>query len=57
MARRHARRFQLDAPNLDAYWRGLQFELDEPMLDGLRAFYQLAFDVGEIPAVPRLVWI
>jgi len=57
LARRHARRFQLDAATLDVYWRSLQFELGEPMLEGLRAFYRLAFEIGEIPAVPPLVWI
>lgn len=57
LAERHAASFNVEPLVLEAYWNGLQFNLDQPMLDGVRAFYRLAFEVGEIPAVPPLVWI
>jgi chorismate dehydratase len=45
-----------------AYWRerrasGLQFELDAPMVEGVRAFYRLAAEVGVVTTTPPLVWI
>ncbi len=57
LAGRHAASFGLDACTLEAYWSGLQFDLDEPMLEGVRAFYRLAFEIGEVAAAPPLVWI
>jgi len=57
LATRHAARFNLDPAVLDVYWQGLEFNLDERMIEGVRTFYKLAFEIGEIPAVPPLVWI
>lgn len=56
LAARYAERFGLPAPFLDAYWRGLAFELDAEMTNGLTAFYQAAHRLGEIAAVPPLRW-
>jgi chorismate dehydratase len=57
LARRHEDRFGLPAAMLDDYWRDLSYELDAPMLEGLRTFYRLAAELGEIPAAPDLRWI
>lgn len=57
LATRYAARFGLDAATLDAYWQGLQFDLDAPMLEGVRTFYRLAREIGEIAAVPPLSWV
>lgn len=57
LALRHASRFALPAEMLDQYWADLSFELDESMLEGLRAFYRLAAEIGEIDAAPELRWI
>jgi len=57
LAERYAATFGLDARVLDAYWSGLQFELDAPMVEGVRAFYRLAAEIGEVAAAPPLVWI
>jgi chorismate dehydratase len=56
LAERYASAFNFAAPLLDAYWRDLGYELDAPMEEGLRAFYRLAAEIGEIPAVPELRW-
>ncbi len=57
LADRYAATFGLDAGILDAYWGGLQFELDAPMIEGVRAFYRLATEIGELAAAPPLAWI
>lgn len=57
LARRHAGRFGLPAELLDRYWADLSFELDSPMLEGLRTFYRLAAEIGEIDRAPDLRWI
>lgn len=57
LAERYAAVFGLDARLLDAYWGGLQFNLDAPMVEGVRAFYRLAGEIGEVAAAPPLVWI
>jgi chorismate dehydratase len=57
LARRYAPRFGFPAPMLDAYWRDLAYELDADMEEGLRAFYRLAAEAGEIPAAPPLRWL
>jgi chorismate dehydratase len=57
LARRHASRFGLPAEMLDSYWADLTFDLDSTMLEGLRTFYRLAADIGEIDAAPELRWI
>ena len=57
LAGRHAARFGFDAAFLDRYWADLSFDLDAPMLEGLRAFYRLAAEIGEIPRVPEMRWV
>jgi chorismate dehydratase len=56
LAGRHAERFGLSADLLDGYWRDLAYDLDPPMIEGLRTFYHLAAEVGELPAAPELRW-
>lgn len=48
--------FGLPAPLLDDYWRGLVYHLDDSMQEGLRHFYRLAADIGELDRVPDLAW-
>lgn len=57
LAHRYAADFGFAPDVLDAYWAGLAYELDAPMLEGLTAFYRLAAELGEIPAAPALRWI
>jgi chorismate dehydratase len=57
LARRHAARFGFPAPLLESYWSDLAYELDGEMEEGLRAFYRLAAEAGEIPAAPPLRWV
>jgi chorismate dehydratase len=56
LAVRHAERFGLPARLLDDYWATLTFELDPPMVEGLRTFYRFAAEIGEIPRAPELAW-
>lgn len=57
LAVRHAARFGLPADLLATYWEDLSYELDPSMQEGLRAFYRLAAEIGEIPAAPELRWV
>jgi len=57
LARRYASHFGFDAAMLDDYWRGLSFELDPAMVEGLRTYYRLAAEVGELPEAPEIRWV
>lgn len=57
LASRHAARFGLSPELLESYWADLQYGLDEPMIAGLRAYYELAAAIGEIPRAPELRWV
>jgi chorismate dehydratase len=57
LAERYASTFGMPAAELGRYWGALSYTLDEPMLEGLRRFYRLAVEIGEIPRVPELRWI
>ncbi len=57
LAARWAERFGFSPAFLDGYWADLSYELDAPMIDGLREFYRLAAEIGEIPAPPELRWV
>lgn len=57
LAARHGSRFGLPPELLDSYWADLQYDLDEPMIEGLRAYYRMAAEIGEIPAEPELRWV
>ena len=57
LAARHAARFGLPAAMLDGYWADLSYHLDGPMLEGLRTFYRLAAEIGEIESTPEIRWI
>lgn len=56
LARDHCDRFGLPSRLLSEYWSSLSYELDDPMVEGLRTFYRLAFEMGEIETVPELKW-
>lgn len=57
LATRYAEHFGFPADFLDRYWSDLTFELDAPMEEGLRTFYRLAAEVGEIDRAPDLRWV
>ena len=44
-------------PVLDDYWASLTYELDASMEEGLRTFYRLAAEIGEIERAPALRWV
>ena len=54
MARLFAADLGFDAPFLADYWRGLDYDFGPREQAGLLRFYELAADLGEIAAVPRL---
>jgi chorismate dehydratase len=54
LARRWAGHFGFAPEFLERYWADLSYELDAPMIEGLRTFYALAAEIGEIPAAPEL---
>ena len=56
LAGRYAAAFGFPAPFLERYWSDLSFNLDESMVAGLREFYRLAHEIGEIPEIPDLQW-
>jgi chorismate dehydratase len=56
LAAKYAEHFGFAPEFLDAYWAGLTFELDAPMIEGLRTYYRLAAEIGEIPRAPELRW-
>ena len=54
LARRHAAHFGLPAGQLASYWTALRYDLDDAMMHGLLRYYELAAQLGEVPAVPAL---
>jgi chorismate dehydratase len=57
LAERKSRHFDLEPARLLAYWRSLEYVLDERLERGMLAFYDLAVRLGEAPAVPELRWL
>jgi len=57
LAARYAPEFGLTPERLAAYWRNLEFGFDERFQQGLKHFFALAADLGEVPAAPALRWI
>lgn len=57
LAARYADAFGFPADFLERYWADLSYELDASMLEGLRAFYRLAAEIGEIPREPEIRWM
>lgn len=57
LADRYAAHFGFEAAMLDRYWADLTYELDDAMLEGIRTFYRLAAEIGEINRPPTLEWI
>lgn len=56
LAARHAPDYGIGPDLLERYWRSLEYELDARLQEGLLRFYELAAELGEIPAVPELRW-
>jgi chorismate dehydratase len=52
-----AERFGFPAERLAGYWRELRYDLDARMIEGLRTFYRMAAEAGEIAAEPELRWV
>ncbi len=57
LAARYAEHFGFAPEFLDRYWADLSFELDAPMIEGLRAFYRHAAEIGEIARAPEIRWV
>ena len=57
LARRYSKRFGLPPRLLAEYWGDLTYQLDDPMIEGLRRFYRLAAEIGEIPEAPELRFV
>jgi chorismate dehydratase len=57
LADRYSSAFRLPATVLERYWADLVYRLDDSMLEGLSAFFELAVSIGEITRVPPLRWI
>jgi chorismate dehydratase len=57
LAERHAVRYGFPARVLAEYWSDLVFDLDARMEEGLRTFYSLAAQIGELETVPTLRWL
>lgn len=56
LARAYSAHFGLPAELLSEYWRSLSYRLDDGMIEGLRTFYRLAVEIGELKKVPDLNW-
>jgi chorismate dehydratase len=56
LAGRYASYFKMTPEELERYWGTLIYDLDEAMVAGLETFYQLAFEIGELPGVPKIRW-
>lgn len=54
LALRSADGFGLPASRLAAYWRRIRYRLDADALRGLRRFFHLAAELGEVPGVPEV---
>jgi chorismate dehydratase len=52
-----ASRFGFAPEFLERYWADLSFDLDAPMVEGLRTFYRHAAEIGEIEREPELRWV
>lgn len=57
LAERYAPALGMEPARLAAYWRGLRFNLDERMIEGLRLFYRYAAQLGEIEPVADLRFV
>ncbi len=56
LAERWSGRFGFAADFLETYRRGLVYEQDQGMIEGLTTFYRYAAEIGEVPAVPEFRW-
>ncbi|MEX2583375.1 MAG: menaquinone biosynthesis protein [Gemmatimonadota bacterium] len=57
LAARYSAHFGMPADELERYWADLKYRLDPEMIAGLRRFYELAAEIGELEGVPELRWI
>jgi chorismate dehydratase len=56
LAIRYSKHFGLAPRLLTQYWSDLDYQLDNSAVEGLRSFYRLAAEIGEIAAAPELRW-
>lgn len=55
---RDAARWERFSPQfLENYFRSLSFGLEEDLNDGLKEFYRMAAEIGELPGVPKVEFI
>ncbi|HEX7117989.1 MAG TPA: menaquinone biosynthesis protein [Longimicrobiales bacterium] len=57
LAARFGPELRLEPARLAAYWRSLEYGLDERMQRGLLHFYRVAAELGEAPEVASLRWV
>ena len=57
LARERAAALGWPPAELEAYWRSLDYGLDDALVAGLREFYRRAAELGEIDAAPELVFL
>lgn len=56
LARDYADHFGMGAVELERYWNTLTYELDDRVIEGLRTYYRLAREIGEVEQAPQLRW-
>jgi chorismate dehydratase len=57
LARENASVFGVESGKLLTYWQSLRYTFDAPMQRGLLKYYELAAELGGLPAVKELHWI
>lgn len=56
LARDYADYFGMAAGELERYWNTLTYDLDDRVIEGLRRYYRLAKEIGEVEREPELKW-
>lgn len=57
LAEKTAREFGWAPAELEAYWRSLDYGLDETLVASLERFYRLAAEIGEVTGTPALRFV
>jgi chorismate dehydratase len=57
LARENAALFGVESGKLLTYWQSLRYTFDAPMQRGLLKYYELAAELGGLPAVTELHWV
>lgn len=57
LAERYAARVGISPTALEAYWRGLRYDLDSDMIQGVERFFELAAASGDVMTAPPLRFV